>query len=168
MNKDYKYWVEKLEMLPHPEGGFYKETYRSNGTIPKNTLGGIFKGDRNICTAIYFLLTAENFSAFHKIASDEIWHFYAGDGLDISVIHPNGEYECIHLGNGENEDQVFQAVVPAESWFASEPSNKKGWALVGCTVAPGFDFQDFEMAKRANLIQDYPQYKGHIERLTRN
>lgn len=168
MNKDFKYWVEKLEMLPHPEGGFYKETYRSKGSISEVELGLGFNGDRSFCTAIYFLLTAENFSAFHKIASDELWHFYAGDGLDISVIHPNGEYECIHLGNGETEDQVFQALVPAGAWFASQPSNNKGWALVGCTVAPGFDFEDFEMAKRVNLIKEYPQYKEVIEHLTRD
>ena len=168
MNKDYKYWVEKLEMLAHPEGGFYKETYRSDGLIPKAALDSSFGGNRNHSTAIYFLLTAENFSAFHKIASDEIWHFYAGDGLDISVIQEDGTYECIHLGNGETEDQVFQAVVPAGAWFASEPTNKKGWALVGCTVAPGFDFEDFVMAKRADLLREYPQFEELIVRLTRD
>lgn len=168
MDKDFNYWVEKLEMLPHPEGGFYKETYRSEGLISKEELGSNFKGNRNYSTAIYFLLTADNFSAFHKIASDELWHFYAGYGLDISIIHPNGKYECIHLGNGENENQVFQAMVPAEAWFASETSDKKAWALVGCTVAPGFDFEDFEMAKRDALLKEFPQHQEIIHRLTRS
>lgn len=167
MDKDFKYWVEKLEMLAHPEGGFYKEMYRSDGLIPQAALGSSFKGDRNFSTAIYFLLSSENFSAFHKIASDEVWHFYAGDGLDINIIQSDGTFSCIHLGNGNSENQVFQAVVPAGAWFASEPSHKKGWALVGCTVAPGFDFEDFEMAKRADLIRDYPQHEEVIKRLTR-
>lgn len=168
MNKDFEYWVQKLEMLPHPEGGFFKESYRSHGLIPKNCLGTEYQGDRNYSTAIYFLLSRENFSAFHRIASDELWHFYAGDGLDIHILHTNGEYECIHLGNGEKENQVFQAMVPAGAWFASETSNKNSWALVGCTVAPGFDFQDFEMAKRQDLVDKYPQQLELITRLCRD
>lgn len=167
MAKDYKHWVEKLQLLPHPEGGFYKETYRSDGSISQSSLPSEFNGDRNFSTAIYFLLTEENFSAFHRILADEMWHFYAGDGLDVSVIHPDGQLETIHLGNGQRSEDVFQAVVPAGAWFASQPSNKDGWALVGCTVAPGFDFADFEMANRDDLISQYPQHQELISRLTR-
>lgn len=167
MNEGYQVWVDRLGLLPHPEGGFYKETYRSKEVISHSALPNRFAGDRNFSTAIYFLLTGENFSAFHKIAADELWHFYAGDGLTISIIHPKGELENIKLGSNPHKGEVFQSMVPAESWFASQPSNKIGWALVGCTVAPGFDFADFQMAKRAELIQDFPSLTKTINSLTR-
>ena len=167
MTKDYLFWVEKLELLPHPEGGYFKETYRSKGVINKSALPSTFNGDRSYSTAIYFLLTSKNFSAFHKIASDELWHFYDGDGLSIHIIHPDGKKEELRLGRDIKKGETFQAMVPAGSWFASETINREGWALVGCTVAPGFDFNDFEMAERDKLIKKYPQHTELIQRLTR-
>lgn len=167
MHEDYKFWVEKLQLQAHPEGGFFKETYRSEGLIPNENLPDDFNGDRNYCTAIYFLITENNFSAFHKIASDEMWHFYAGTGLEVAVIQPDGRFESIKLGNSGKNDEVFQACVPANAWFASRCTNAKGWALVGCTVAPGFDFLDFELAKRSELNQLFPQHQEIITSLTR-
>ncbi|MEQ9263348.1 MAG: cupin domain-containing protein [Owenweeksia sp.] len=165
--KDHLYWVEKLQLQPHPEGGFYKETYRSTETIDTSALPERFGGNRTFGTAIYFMLTAENFSAFHRIQSDETWHFYTGQGLKVSMIHPNGIYEEIQLGAQPERGQVFQATVPAGVWFGSKLIKPEGWCLVGCTVAPGFDFADFEMADRAELIREFPQHQQKIEQLTR-
>lgn len=159
--------VQKYTMLPHPEGGFYKETYRCTQTIPQQILSRKFSGERNISTAIYFLLEQGNFSAFHKIKSDECWHFYAGSAMNVYVIHINGHLETIKLGNDITQAQTFQHVVPSGCWFASEPATGSAFSFVGCTVAPGFDFDDFELAKAAELIKVYPQHKNIINRLCR-
>jgi predicted cupin superfamily sugar epimerase len=166
LEKDALYWIRKLALLPHPEGGYYRETYRSEGGIPAQTLPPPFKGERAYSTAIYFLLEEGNFSAFHRIASDEIWHFYAGDELQVYVIRESGELETIRLGNDPEKGQLFQHVVPAGLWFASRV--EKGFALAGCTVAPGFDFTDFEMAERTDLLRKYPQHEQLILELTRD
>src|SRR4051812_47863883 len=103
-------YIEYLQLMPHPEGGFYKETYRSGGSIAPACLTG-FSGARSYSTAIYFLLQAGDFSAFHRIKSDEVWHFYSGGGLFIHVIEPGGDYYCIRLGNNINQNELFQYVV---------------------------------------------------------
>lgn len=166
MNSKINYYVEKLEMQPHPEGGFYKETYRSVGSIPKKCLTD-FEEERSCSTGIYFLLAKENFSAFHRIKSDEMWHFYDGDGLVIHEITPSGDYLKHKLGLSLNEGEKPQLVIAANSWFASEVREEGSWCLVGCTVSPGFDFQDFELANRAFLTKEYPSQKALITRLTR-
>ncbi len=159
--------VEKFGLLPHPEGGFYKETYRSAEQIEAVALPERFTGNRQYSTAIYFLLEQGNFSAFHRIQSDECWHFYAGQSLHVHVIHPNGQYELIGMGNHIQSGETFQAVVPAGSWFASETAPGGQFSFVGCTVAPGFDFADFELAKAAELSVLFPEYAGLISRLCR-
>jgi len=159
--------VEKFNLSPHPEGGHFKENYRSLETIPKAFLPKRFNGERSYSTAIYFLLQEENFSAFHKIKSDECWHFYVGSLLLIYVIHLNGRLEIIKLGNDPFNGEQFQAVVPAGCWFASEPAPGGSFSFVGCTVAPGFDFGDFELARKAELSKQYPQHKLLIDRLSR-
>jgi predicted cupin superfamily sugar epimerase len=155
--------VHKLALQPHPEGGYYRETYRSSGHIPGDALPAPFSGERNYSTAIYFLLEGGQYSAFHRILSDECWHFYQGIPLHIYVLHPSGALETIVLGN----DSVFQAVVPAGCWFASRPSGPEGYSLVGCTVAPGFDFADFEMAGAEALTAAYPPHAALIGALCR-
>jgi uncharacterized protein len=154
-------------LQPHPEGGYYKESYRSEEPIPGDSLPGRFDGDRSFSTAIYFLLNGDNFSAFHRIKSDELWHFYSGIALNIYVIDRDGELEVTRLGNNIGNGEVFQAVVPAGCWFASEPSGKNGFSFVGCTVAPGFDFRDFELANRSDLTTTFPQHASLINRLCR-
>lgn len=166
-NKDARYWIEKLRMEPHPEGGYFRQTYRAGLMIGAEALSQGFSGARAASTAIYFLLEGGNFSAFHRLRSDELWHFYAGSPLCVEVIQLRGEHSSILLGSDPEEGQVFQAVVPAGCWFASHVADWKGWALVGCTVAPGFDFADFEMGKRAELLREYPQHREMIARLTR-
>jgi predicted cupin superfamily sugar epimerase len=161
------YWIEKLGLVPHPEGGYYRQTYRSELSIPKEALPAEFGGSRAASTAIYFLLEGENFSAFHRLQSDEVWHFYAGEALVVHVIERGGECSRILLGRDPEAGQVLQAVVRAGCWFASHVADWKSWALVGCTVAPGFEFEDFEMGKREELVRLYPQHGKLIERLTR-
>jgi uncharacterized protein len=165
--KDAQYWIEKLQLIPHPEGGFYRQTFRSELTIERAGLPSSFPGSRAASTAIYFLLSGENFSAFHRLRSDEVWHFYAGAPLIVHVISERGNYLAITLGADLDSGQALQSVVPAGCWFASHVADWKSWALVGCTVAPGFEFEDFELAKRAELVQKYPQHRALIERLTR-
>jgi hypothetical protein len=157
--------IDQYELLPHPEGGWFKETYRSEEIIKADALPDRFTGDRSLSTAIYFLLEQGNFSAFHRIKSDECWHFYAGGQLNIYVIHPSGKFEIIPLGNHEGE--FFQWVVLANCWFASRPAKDTAFSFVGCTVSPGFDFDDFEMADAKELSEQYPQHSNLIEELCR-
>jgi predicted cupin superfamily sugar epimerase len=159
--------IQQFNLLPHPEGGYYKETYRSKEAVAQNALPKGFSGDRSFSTAIYFLLEKGNFSAFHKIKSDECWHFYAGQTLNVYVINSNDELEIIKLGNDIASGETFQYVVPANCWFASEPAVNTEFSFVGCTVAPGFDFADFELAKADELIKLYPQHEETIRRLCR-
>ena len=155
------YWIEKFELLPHPEGGYYKEIYRSKESVNTELLPNDREGERSICTAIYFLLQGNDFSSFHKIKSDEIWHFYDGSDLMVYSINKKGEKKE-YLLNKENPVQI----IPQNEWFAAELIDKTSFAFVGCTVAPGFDFEDFIMADKDELIKAYPQYKVLIDRLT--
>jgi predicted cupin superfamily sugar epimerase len=151
----------------HPEGGFYKQTYRSDFLIDSVALPDTFSGQRPISTAIYFLLPGGSFAAFHRIKSDELWHFYSGVSLHIHVIHQDGFYEMLKLGANIEEGQSHQHKVPAGVWFASEPSSTEGFSFVGCTVSPGFDFNDFELATSDQLIAEYPHLKEIVSRLCR-
>jgi uncharacterized protein len=163
---DSRYWIAKLRLAPHPEGGYFRQTYKSDLTIVGQALPG-FPGARAVSTAIYFLLEAEQFSAFHRLRSDEMWHFYAGAPLVVHVIDAGGDYSSVLLGSTPKAEQMFQAVVKAGCWFASEVQDHKSWALVGCTVAPGFEFEDFELARREELALQFPRHRRLIERLTR-
>lgn len=159
--------AEKFQMQSHPEGGYFKETYRSEGVIKKDALPDLFSGNRNYSTAIYFLLTRGNFSAFHRIKQDELWHFYHGDPLEVHIIYPNGSYRCHEVSNNIMELATPQLVVSAGCWFASTVKKGGNYAFVGCTVAPGFDFADFELAGCEELTALYPEHKQIIKRLTR-
>ena len=156
--------ISTLKLLPHPEGGFFKETYRSNLEI---RIGEPYSGKRNISTCIYFLLTSDVFSAFHRIHQDEIWHFYDGSPLLLHIISPKGEYSCVKIGRKINNGEIPQFVVPAGCWFAANVLNYEDFTLLGCTVSPGFDFSDFELANRLSLIQQFPEHKDIITKLTR-
>lgn len=160
------YWVEKLSLEAHPEGGYFKETYRSGDCFDNEKNLQEFPIGRNYSTSIYFLLTQNNFSAFHRIKSDEIWHFY--DGHTIEIFYFETGLKRILLGNSPENGEVFQAVVPACCWFASRVLNNAPFGLVGCTVSPGFDFQDFEMAERNILLKEFPEHSELICSLTRS
>ena len=161
------YWIEKLHLTRHIEGGSFREVYRSSLSVPRKSLPILFQGDRNISTSIYFLLEKGQFSAFHRIASDECWHFYFGDPLLIYEIHHSGVLTTHRLGPGAEKGEVFQTVIQAGSWFASIPAEGSEYSLTGCTVSPGFDFADFELAEREPLSRQYPQYEEMIKALTR-
>lgn len=154
------------KLSPHPEGGYYKETYRSPLMHPQHSLPAAFSGPRHSATAIYFLLVKETFSAFHRIQSDECWHFYQGAPVDIHVLHVNGQYELIRLGNNWANGEQFQAMVPAGAWFAS--STTGDYSMVGCTVSPGFDFEDFELATASQLSATYPKHQALIQQYCRD
>lgn len=158
--------IQQLNLQPHPEGGYFKETYRSVGEISEESLGTKYKGSRNHSTCIYFLLTSNSFSAFHRINQDEIWHFYDGSAILLHIISANGDYSNITIGRELANGQVPQFVVPGGYWFAAEVVDSDTYSLLGCTVAPGFSFEDFELPKRAALISKYPQHQKIITRLT--
>jgi hypothetical protein len=166
-NGNAGYWIEQLHLEPHPEGGYFRQTYRSEVEIAREALPAGFTGGRAASTAIYFLLEGKNFSAFHRLRSDEVWHFYVGEPVVVHVIEPEGNYFRIFLGRDLDSGQVLQAIVRAGCWFASHVADWSSFAVVGCTVAPGFDFDDFEMGKREELRRRFPQHLDVIERLCR-
>jgi hypothetical protein len=160
-------WIERLGLVPHPEGGYYREAYRCAEGVAKSALPARFDGDRAFCTAIYFLLQGEDFSALHRIKQDEVWHFYDGAALTVHVLDEAGEYSALRLGRDPDAGERPLGVVPAGRLFGASVSDGRSWSLVGCTVAPGFDFADFEMPRRDELCRLYPQHRSLIERLTR-
>jgi predicted cupin superfamily sugar epimerase len=153
-------WIRHLNLSPHPEGGYYKETYRSN------ELSGFvgFDGDRNISTAIYFLLEGKDKSHFHRIQSDELWFFHEGTSIEIIVLQDD-KLETIVLGKNIAAGEKLQAVIPAQVWFGARLKEQEGYALVSCTVAPGFDFKDFELGRKSDLISSFPLQQAIIEEL---
>ncbi|CAA6803251.1 MAG: FIG018171: hypothetical protein of Cupin superfamily [uncultured Thiotrichaceae bacterium] len=164
-----KDWIQQLELLPHPEGGFFKEVYRATEAIPQKALPERFTGERNFSTSIYFLLTADTFSAFHRIKQDELWHFYDGTPLTLHRMTTEGEYLSHQLGRNPFNNESLQLVVPAGDWFAASVTDqtKSGdFSLVGCTVSPGFDFADFEMPNCQSLIKHFPAHAHIIKKLT--
>jgi predicted cupin superfamily sugar epimerase len=152
--------IDKLKLIPHPEGGFYKETYRSDHTIVNEK-----KENRHVCTAIYYLLEDEGRSLFHRIRSDELWFFHQGQPLEIVLIQ-GGHVTAIILGNDIEKGEQLQAMIPANTWFAARIKNANGFSLVSCAVSPGFDFADFDLAKRNDLFHQFPHLKEVIEKFT--
>lgn len=159
--------IDHLNLQPHPEGGFFKETYRSSGNIPSSALPSKYNGSRSFSTCIYFLLTADTFSAFHRVRQDEAWHFYMGSPLKIYAIDPAGHYSETLIGHDFENGEVPQHVVSGGDWFGARVVEPEGFSLVGCTVAPGFDFDDFELAKREELTAKFSKHREIIQELTR-
>ncbi len=163
-----KYWKDHLNLIPHPEGGYYKETYRSNIQIETAKIPGDYDGPRSLYTCIYYLLEREDFSAFHKVASDEFWYFLEGANILIHQIDSKGELSVIKLGRNIHLGETLLHLVPANTWFCAEVENKSGYALVSCSVHPGFDFKDFEMGSYEGLMELYPKQQSIIRRFTRS
>lgn len=159
--------IQHFQLAPHPEGGYFKEVFRSrNGSEFHDETQGII-GFRNYLTGIYFLLTGDSFSAFHRINQDESWHFYLGAPVTIFVINPEGQLTQFKLSNDLNSDTEFQVTIPANHWFAAKVDTSESFAFVGCNVAPGFEFVDFELTDRKQLSSEYPQHASLIRELTR-
>jgi uncharacterized protein len=159
--------ISSLNLKPHPEGGYFRETYRSENHINEASLTSNYKGKRNYSTCIYFLLTSDIFSAFHRIQQDEIWHFYSGSPIRLHTISETGKLSEFIIGNDFSKGQVPQLVVPGGYWFGAEVINPNDYSLVGCTVSPGFDFADFELPTRQELISLFPENEKVITRLTK-
>jgi predicted cupin superfamily sugar epimerase len=150
--------VKLLDLKPHPEGGFYRETYRSPDKV-----GGLH---RAVSTGIYYLLVEGSLSKFHSLKSDEMFHFYLGDPVTWVLLHPDGKVEKVVLGNQLDRGHVLQLVIPAGVWFAGSLGDGGKWGLMGTTVAPGFEFEDLVFGKREELLRSFPAAKADIERLT--
>jgi len=165
MNSKARAYIKKLQLKKHPEGGYYREVYRSGETILPDHLPKRYKSSRNFSTSIYFLLGGSQFSAFHLLKSDELWHFYDGSDLNVYIINPEGELIVRKLGRSDNAE--FQTTLEKHCWFAAEVEDKKSFSLFGCTVSPGFEFEDFKLGKREFLLKKFPQHITLIQRLTR-
>lgn len=162
-----QYWIDTLGLESHIEGGAFKEIYRAAHILPQHALTPHHQGDRNTMTSIYFLLKQGDFSAFHRIASDEIWHFYDGSPLCIYEITTHGDLVKHILGKDVDKGQQLVHIIKAGSWFASRVEEAGGFTLCGCTVGPGFDFADFELADRDTLQKEFPQHAEIIAEMTR-
>lgn len=161
MEKTVKQLVTNLKLEEHPEGGWYKEIYRSNlKTLNENTQS------RDLLTSIYFLLTDRNCSKFHSIESDELWYYHLGSGFTVHCLSPDGEYYRIKIGPNHEVGEVFQALVPKGTIFGSTVESENSFSLVSCAVAPGFDFEDFKLYSAEELLKKFPDHAGIINRLT--
>jgi predicted cupin superfamily sugar epimerase len=156
--------IEMLGLLPHPEGGYFAETFRSAQRVGSKA----HEGPRDASTAIYFLLRTGEFSALHRVRSDEVWHHYLGDSLELHELDTRGRWQLTLLGSDIERGERPQAVVGAHRLQAARPiAGRYGYALCGCTVAPGFEFADFEMPPRAELLEQFPEHAGLIGALSR-
>jgi predicted cupin superfamily sugar epimerase len=156
-----QYWIDHLNLQPHPEGGYYKEVFRSVNEV---TRAGA-KAVKQACTSIYYLLEGKDFSGFHRLASDELWYFHKGSPLHIHVLDNTGTHTTIEVS--DTQTGSLQAVIPPNTWFAAQIPSATGFTLVSCAVAPGFDFAEFEMAKKDELLAQYPQHEALLARLCR-
>lgn len=164
MNEKAKYYIQKLQLNKHPEGGYYREIYRSGEIIFIDAPNQNRK--RNVSTSIYFLLEGSQKSKFHKLKSDELWHFYDGTAVKIYILDGNGKLTETMIGRDIENGELFQTTIGKNNWFAAEVMDKKSFTLIGCTVSPGFDFSDFELGKRADLLKKFPDHKELILKFT--
>jgi predicted cupin superfamily sugar epimerase len=160
------HWIERLRLVPHPEGGWFRETYRASETIARAALPERFQGARAFSTAIYYLLPSDEVSRLHRLRSDELWYFHAGSALVITVLQRRAGVREIVLGRDVERGETLQAVMPAGAWFGAYVRDAGSFTLAGCTVAPGFDYGDFELGDRATLLREFPGHAAVIARLT--
>lgn len=159
--KDKSIWIDHYKMAGHEEGGFFYQVLKSDQTIQ---LEG--QKPRALYTSIYFLLTSNNPSRFHRLTADEVWYYHYGSPLTVHMITPEGDYKQVTLGIDVENGQVLQAVVPKNTIFGSSVEADDSYALVSCMVSPGFEYDDFELFKRSDLLKQYPDYADIIYRLT--
>jgi len=153
--------ILQLNLQKHPEGGYYKETYRDDRIVSFD------KGEeRSASTAIYYMLIGKDKSHFHKVASDELWFFHKGETIEIFIIEDDGSMRVELLGNSIEDGESPQVIVKRNQWFAAKIKSGKGYSLVSCTVAPGFEFKDFELADKNYLLKQYPKLQSIIEDLS--
>lgn len=158
-----QYWIDNLALEPHPEGGYFKETMRSDQTIDLSE----FDGPRSLYTSIYYLLESGDFSALHAIKSDELWYYQGGGAMEVVSITPEGDARSMIIGPHEGEQIQLQGVVPKHHLFGARPAKGATYSLVACVVSPGFDFRDFSMPSRESLIKRFPTQRELIHQFTR-
>ena len=163
LNKSAEFWIKKLNLQEHPEGGYYIEVHRSEILVGLHRN----KSFRSACTVIYYLLKGDQFSSFHMLMSDETWHFCLGSSITLHIIKGDGALSEIKLGMNFDDNEGFQAIIGSGSWFAASVNDVSSYSLVGCTVSPGFDYRDWKMANIKSLTKLYPQHKAVIEKYTR-
>ena len=165
--KDAKYWIDKIGLQAHPEGGYFSENYKSEEIFPHNSLPDRYHSKRSFGTSIYFLLTPESMSHFHRLKSDEIWYYHQGGSAIIHMINADGDLKSKRIGTDLEAGDSLQVIIPNGTWFAAEVVAEE-FILAGCSVSPGFEFEDFELADRQALTSAYPEHKTLIQRFTNN
>jgi len=165
MAENADFWIENLHLQPHPEGGYFKEVYRSRETISADLLLVRYDSEHCFATSIYFLLKSDQISAFHRLKSDEIWHFYSGSPITVYIITQEGLLSENILGRDVLNNEQLQLVIPHGCWFAAKVNLLDSFSLVGCNVAPGFDFSDFQLAEKSLLLERFPQHSELISRM---
>ncbi len=165
MSRTARDWIRALDLAPHPEGGWFRETWRSAESVAGDALPGRFAGARALGTAIYYLLEAGEFSRFHRLEADELWHLYDGGPLELHLLI-EGRHEMLRLGLDLERGESPQHRVPHGVWFAAMPARGAEFALAGCTVTPGFDFADWRLGPRHHLLEAFPGARDVIERFT--
>ncbi len=161
-----RYWINQLRLIKHPEGGYFKEIYRSSTQISPQDLNWDCNEKHASATSIYFLLPSGEVSKLHRLKSDEIWYFHSGSTLTISIISPQGELCQTKLGLNPDQKEQPQLIIPAGSIFGATVDEPDSYSLVGCMVTPGFDFRDFELLAKEKLKSDYPHLHRLIDELT--
>lgn len=162
--RDAEYWIRHLGLVPHPEGGCYREVYRAPLSVPDS--GSESRTGRPAVTCITYLLQRGEFSAFHRLRSLELWHFLDGGAVTLHKIFPDGAHAETHLGLRADRGEHPQCAVDPGIWFAAAPEESAPYSLVGCTVVPGFDYRDFELGRREALLREFPLHRALIERFT--
>lgn len=158
-------YLRAFQMLSHPEGGYFKETWRAAGEIPAEALPPQFGGPRNFGTSILYMLIGKDVSKIHRLRADEVWYFHAGGPLRLHILEPSGDYRSVLLGPDPDMGHEFQTVVPAGSWFGAEVAERNSFSLVGCAMAPGFDFKDWELGNVDALCQQYPMHREWLRQI---
>lgn len=166
MSTDAAAWIGALGLVPHPEGGFFRETWRAPEAVGQEGLPPRFPGPRALGTAIIYLLRAGDHSRLHRLHADEVWHLYDGGPLHLHVLEPGAGYRRLALGRDIVRGESPQCVVPHGAWFGAEPAEGVAFVLAGCTVTPGFEYEDFELGERTALLTAFPAHHALVERLT--
>jgi predicted cupin superfamily sugar epimerase len=164
MNQEIERLLNKFNMKPHPEGGYFGAGYRSSEFIRKDCLPKRYNSPRNLYSSIYFMVTPENPSCFHRLNTDEIWHFYSGDPIQLHLIWDKGRYTKVVLSNEAGQEK-FQTLIKRGTWMAATTEGPNGYGMAGCTLGPGFEYTDFELADPKKLLEAYPEHRHIIERL---
>ncbi len=165
--KNNQFWIKHLNLQPHPEGGFFRETYRSHLEIDHNMLSVGYSGSRKLSTSIYYMLRSEEISRLHRLQSDELWYYHFGSSLKIVMIDQEGKKQTKVLGANLEKAEQLQVLIPSGTIFGAEVIDSDSFSLLGCMVTPGFEFDDFEIFDREDLLQAYPKHADLINKFSK-